>query len=642
MRPCPVRLLWVLLTSVGSVCACEPRPSAPVSFEVPRGRFPAFLDTPWPSDLSRDSSSGTLDLRAFPNPFGSSALDDYVGVVQSVRGYSSSGPIYFRVEGGVDELSLPESPSASVEEEASVFLIELDAPERRIPIRWRHYPEGTAFLPPGTVAVSPVLGYALRGAAALVVTSDARHETGVPLGPSADLRALLSCTPLEGVATAPDCEPYRALAAQLGRTPDDIALIQIFTVGDATRDLVRTAAWLREQSPPVARDVERIPGGVYDLYDQYRGVLDLLQFQAGTPPFSRADGVSGGFVVAAAGDAAGVAEVQGQEAVAFVLTVPRGPTPASGWPVAIVGHGTGGSLYSGLGNDARAEAFQLASAGWAMLAVSEPLHRTRRGYAAGEEELQTFNFVNPLAGRDNWRQSVLEKVQQVTFAQALEMDASERGGEAIRFDPARIGYFGHSQGGIVGAMFVALEDRIAGAFLSGAGAGFSRSLVDKTDPVVIGDLLKAFLLMPAAEPLDAYHPVLALLQTWIEPAEPLNYGANWRHRDQSFTPHLVVSAGLRDTFTPPATQAGLVGAFGLPPVGPRPRDWEVLALMGLSDVSEGSAGFLRSDRGDPLSAGVLSFAEEGHFAVYDTARGQASFRRFFDTLRQGSPVVGPE
>src|SRR5262249_20058756 len=138
----------------------------------------------------------------------------------------------------------------------------------------------------------------------------------------------------------------------------------------------------------------------------------------------------------------------------------------------------------------------------------------------------------------------------------------------------------HSQGGIAGALFVAVETRINGAFLSGAGAGFSASLVEKVDPVKIADVLKTVLLMPDTETVDRLHPVLTLLQTFVDPADPINYGDLWRLRTGR-VPDLVMTSGLKDTFTPPRCHGALAAAYGLPLVAPVSADVPVLDLLGL-------------------------------------------------------------
>jgi hypothetical protein len=179
------------------------------------------------------------------------------------------------------------------------------------------------------------------------------------------------------------------------------------------------------------RDVVHNAAGSTAHFDRYDGVITLAQYQAGRPPYDSYDGESGGFVL----DDDGAPIQQRTEDVPFVLTVPKGPMPATGWCVVINGHGTGGDLESGVGTRAGDESFRLKEAGCAMMAISEPLHRTREGHREGQEETLTFNFFNPLAGRDNWRQSALEKVQQVTALSTLSFTGV--GGATVRMDPTR-------------------------------------------------------------------------------------------------------------------------------------------------------------------------------------------------------------
>jgi hypothetical protein len=312
--------------------------------------------------------------------------------------------------------------------------------------------------------------------------------------------------------------------------------------------------------------------------------------------------------------------------------------PPGGWCVVINGHGTGGSLESGVGIGAGDEARRIKEAGCAMMAVSEPLHRTRAGYRAGQEETLTFNFFNPLAGRDNWRQSALEKIQQVTALSTLSF--AGKNGTTVSFDASQIAYFGHSQGGIVGALFVAVEPRLTGALLSGAGAGFAISLVEKTDPIVIADVLKLVLQIPDDEAIDTFHPVPTLLQSFVDDADPINYGPRWR--DTVGAPHLLITSGLTDTYTPPINHAGLAGAFLVPQASPIAERLEVLELLGIATVANPVSGnVVGLGAGDEVrTAALVQYPQDGHFAIFTNPAAQQLFTSFFASLRaDGVPTI---
>jgi hypothetical protein len=224
-----------------------------VDFVFPDNRErQSFLATPFPSDLLI-LDDGRLDLRTFPNPFGSTTLEDFLAIFETAPAWAGTTTMYFRVEGGVDESTLPQTAAASVQDDSGLFVIELSGPRagRRLPIEWQHYPEGTAFLPPGTVAVSLLLGAVPEGRFALVATSTLRHADGTKLGPSADFKALLACE-LPDLDRDVDCAPYQALPETLGLPADDIAVAAVITPRDSSAGLVKAAATAKAFAPTVA------------------------------------------------------------------------------------------------------------------------------------------------------------------------------------------------------------------------------------------------------------------------------------------------------------------------------------------------------------------------------------------------------
>jgi len=628
-----VSLAVALLLSLPTLLGCElPDSRAEVRFEIPRERFYDFLSLPWPEDTLRTADG--LDLSAFPNPYETGLLDDYVGLFASAPGYASSGALYFAVDGGVDEASLPATPRDSIQRDSTMFLIELARPHQRLPIEWKTYPEGTSFLPPGSVAVLPLVGAIVRGPAALVVTADARALDGRRLGPSSDLLALLGCRPLEGVERMPDCAPYQRLASDIGLAPDAIALVQKFTPAVATDELLRAYEQLVAAPPPAVLDLTAAANEPSPLYALFTGTVELAQFQQGSPPHNDFDGASGGFLI----DGAGVPVVQRTEDVQFALTVPLGEEPESGWPIVVYGHGTGGSLFTGVGHGPSSEAYQLARAGCAMLSISEPLQEGRAGYTEAGVGLNTFNFLNPMAGRDYWRKSTLEKVQLISVARNLAIPATVAG-RAVRFDPEQVHYFGHSQGGIVGAILLGVEQRIGGAFLSGAGGGFASSIIEKTEPVDLSEVLRSLVGLPDEEPVDRFHLIPNLMQIWVEPLEPLNYAALWRERVEGHRPHVVMSSGLMDLDTPPRTHAGLATVFGLQTVEPVALHLDVAELQGITPVPGPAVGNQQGIAGEPLTAGLLQYPDDGHFAVFYNPDAQEAYRLFFETIQSGAPTA---
>ena len=71
--------------------------------------------------------------------------------------------------------------------------------------------------------------------------------------------------------------------------------------------------------------------------------------------------------------------------------------------------------------------------------------------------------------RDNPKQGALDDFQLLRLVKAIDVAAAPTTGAPIKFDPARIYFKGHSQGGLTGPLFLAAEPEVKAAVLSGAG-----------------------------------------------------------------------------------------------------------------------------------------------------------------------------
>jgi hypothetical protein len=102
----------------------------------------------------------------------------------------------------------------------------------------------------------------------------------------------------------------------------------------------------------------------------------------------------------------------------------------------------------------------------------------------------------------------------------------------------------------------------------------------------------------------------------------------------------VVTSGLLDTFTPKRNHSALAGAFGLPLASPVAEPLEILDILGIDDVGDSAvSGNLRTDDGEPLTAAIMQYPADGHFAVFNNPAAQALFTQFFTTLLDGTPTA---
>lgn len=627
-----------------ALLACPSPPTHETQFAPPAGVHRQFLDIPWPSDIDR-RGDGTLDLRAFPNPTGSSTLDEYTTLTETVTGFSTNGAIYLGTGAELDPATLPADPFASREPDSSVQLLDITVGSpgygQRIPF-WHRQFMGDLFVPDGGLAVMPVLGFTLLPATryAVVVTTAATTAVGEALvAPDALRTALGAGNPTDSWLARAHAifAPLRQRWLEEGRDVDDIALATVFTTQDPTPRLVQGATAVRARnSAVIERIVEPADHASYANFYVYEGELTLDQLQRGEPPFSSAG--SGDIAL----DTDGAPIVVRRETMPFALTVPRGPVPVHGWPIALVAHGTGGYWRGFIGSAHGAESTFLARAGYAALGISQPMHQGRAGYRAGQEELAAFNFINPIAGRGSWVQSALESVMLARYFRdgALPLGSGSR---RIPIDHEHIAFFGHSQGGISGALALGVDRDIDAAVLSGAGGGLAMSLVEKTSPQSPVAAIKLMLSLPEDYAIDVFHPVLTLVQTYAEEVDPLNYAPLvYRRGPDRYPPALLMTAGYDDTYVPVPTQAPLAAGFGLPLIEPIVEDQAVLQLADLPILPEPASADVVS-RGRAVTAGFVQFeaqpGRDGHFVVFELPVATYTVREFFRSTLGPAAVI---
>lgn len=199
------------------------------------------------------------------------------------------------------------------------------------------------------------------------------------------------------------------------------------------------------------------------------------------------------------GTRTGTPVVQGVNEVYFNLYLPSGPMPAGGWPVAIFGHGVGGSKQGGgggggTGGDSLALAASLAEQGIATIAINVVGHgfgplstltvtpsvgapvtffeggrgidQNGDGIIANNEGINAAAPQSIIRDRDGQRQTVADLMQLV---RVIEAGVDADGNGVADLDPSRIYYLGQSLGGIYGTTFLAVEPDVHVGALNVAG-----------------------------------------------------------------------------------------------------------------------------------------------------------------------------
>lgn len=612
-------------------------------FEVPRaGEEQTFFSLPWPNDVYR-TAEGHVDVSLFPNRRLVPVIDDYLQAITGrIDGWGTNTPIYFTFSEAIDEAALPADAEASLLADASVFLVDVDpdSPERgrRHAVVTRYRDEETVFWPSHCLAVRPVYGLPLAAGRryAAVVTDALGTAAGARFRPSADLRALRGTGGDAAIERARDIYgPALDGLAEAGIEPASILSLAVFTTQDPTAELIAARDFIMEELPaPLPVDdafafVE--DAGTHTLVHGAYGPSPI--FQHGEIPYETEGG--------AMRFEAGVPVLAGDFTPRFALSIPSSEMPSAGYPIVLYAHGSGGDFESFARGDTAAD---LAAEGYAMMGVDQ-IHHGTRNPTVRDPVLLFFNFLNPDAFRDNGRQAALDVVSQARAVAGLVVPERTTGRDApVRFDPDRIYFFGHSQGGNNGPLFLAIDDHVKAAVLSGAAATLTISLVEKVEPFDIPALVALFLRISGSpevaverEHIVYEHPVLALLQLWREADDNANYVHMLFDRPRTgFAPKTILQTeGVADRFTTARSVESLATAARIPLLGPVLQEIPAHGVVGLTT---GSAPVSGNVADGAATAGLLQF-DQGHFSAFNHPDARSQIRGFFRSLGDGPGTI---
>lgn len=615
-----------LAVALFSLAACSD-PTGPATsslFAVPgASASDHFYDLPFPNDLRR-YPDGKLDLSLFPA--NSLVVEAIRSAAESLDGFGLNSGIYARFDGPLDPDSLPDA-AASMQPGASVYLVNVDpdSPDRGAltPIVARFKPDGTQTIDGNHVVARPYPGFPLDEGTtyALVITNRVHDLTGGPVGTAPELADVLGAGGDAAIAAARDA--YQPLLDYLdepgGDERADVVSAAVFTTQHATfiAPALREGVFAAPAPAPVGAVTRTITNATLSVWT---GSYEAPNFQVGEPPYKNAP-PDGEIRVGADG----AAIVQRMETMRFALSVPAGDVPADGWPLVIYAHGTGGDYLSFV-HDGTADS--LAKEGLAVISTDQVLHGPRN--PGGNPELDFFNFGNPYAARDNAVQGFADAFSQLRLGTSLAIDDDD-GMRTHHFDPTKIYFFGHSQGGITGPGFVAFEPSLSGAVLSGTAGLLYENLLHKTEPLDIPALVQTFL---RDEPVDEDNPSLALVQMWVDRSDSVNYAPLMvRQPPDGLAPrNIYQSEGFTDTYAPNIGIEAFATALGgdvaqlaaFEPV-------EGLALRGRTPVTPPVTGNLNGATA-VLAQYPQAAGSDGHFVVFDipAARNQAA--KFLSTL----------
>lgn len=472
--------------------------------------FATPVQAPFPYDYYRDPATGRIVLDG--DAFSSAMLprvDTFQGFLDAAAqmdGFATYAPLVFLSSVALDPSSLPADEAASLDAGASVRLLELDAaghPTSPVPIRVE-YREMEAQDGPRYLVTALPATLLRPGTAYLFVATDGLREAGgEPLGRSRGFAEVLGQIPLRpgdpARAALVEREEARLgpLVAGLAGADHVVAAVD-FTTGDAaaeTVDLLKRF-WKGGPFANVAYDLDGDGDGTQDVFFGAAWLEcppegdELAYGVAGVFEPVNLTGPGDEFVKTPGGDW----ETFAPQPVRFWLMVPGGAANAPA-PVVLMAHGINAdhSQLCGVARD-------LARAGLATLRFDLPRHGDRGGGG-----MDFLDLTRPAKIRDNIRQAAVDLACLTLLVEALSRDldllpagAPDGLGDV---DASRIGFLGHSLGGIVGSVFVPLHDRVGPAVINVGGVGLTHMVESYVVPAGMGGMYEIMVMVHLAQHL---------------------------------------------------------------------------------------------------------------------------------------------
>jgi len=668
----------------------EPGADVNARFEVSEDDFWA---APFPSDHRVREDSRKPDMRGFPNP-------DEVGLVDTLvqladdgsQGFARSGAVYLPLDGAIAEGQLPDR-DGSVGYGALVFLMDIDEDSPTLGQRVRAdiaYRETLSVYGPEHALVAlPVPGLPLRARTryAMVALRPLSGTGGAGVGTPEALRTLVDGQIPQGWREDVGeqyLDALRVLQLQEVDT-DDIAGLTVFTTSRPTKDFYDHAADVRQVcddprasaqacplryvGPPTGRPSSFgfVVDDETDDFCVFEGRMLARSYQEGEPPFELGEG---GWVL----DDDGALAQQREEFGRLWITVPRDAVPGERLPAMVFVRTGGGGDRPLLDRGIRTEAGgpdtpltgyanELAQAGWIGVMYDGPLGGDRNPNG-GDEQFAIFDIDNPIALRDNLRQSALELVALPYVLESINL--SPRGcrydgvGEdptgvpSVRIDVDQLALFGHSMGATIGPLAVAAQPLYRHVVLSGAGGSWIDNIVHKQRPIPTRPLAAGLLGEPDEAFVDRFHPALTLLQWMGEPAETFLYASRFsKAAPRSQRADVLMVQGSVDRYILPPMANAMALAMGVDAAGPLydaedtpefPSLTSVLPYTGAETLTLPAYGNEEDGTRDVTSVVVQhreDGVEGGHEVAYQQPNARWQVRCFLQTLSEGEVgVVG--
>lgn len=632
-----------------------------------------------------------LEYRAYVNQLASNFLTEG----------PNSAAIFFRFDGALNPLAFPSAIETMDATRSPILLFRVESTgarrSRLVPVTSRVF-EKSRYLKPHTLSLLPHPGFPLEPDAlyAAVILRSLGDRGGRPLGsPAAMERAKHSASCL-GDPTYETA--FAALEADFSIDRSAVAAMTVFRTGNPAAPLTRLVPAIERiagaaLANPAVETSSVDEASDYILVD---GSFQTPIHQYADPPYLPGIGVAwsgttpvlkvafdptsnaGRFLVEPPPTSATTPDLAHPrlERIKFRMTLPLGQWSKAGFeriPLAIVGPGTGADRTEATSSGI---ASRLARLGIATFCATPVMHQERAhaenvdpnltqalalyDLFTGQDTSSQFSasiangnlFFNPLnlqAAKGNSLQAALDYAWQAHFLSTSTLSVLvEQTSIPVTFDPDKVFFFGHSQGGATGPL-LSESGRIGSMVLSAPSGHLVSNLLGKTKPAQpfeTSSAVSSVICDDPSEPLDAHHPQLNVLLHWFEQADAANYAPRLIAESPNHPKHVFVLTGTDDHYVSPASHDAITTAARLHELAPQLRAVPGQQLLSVIAPTAGYALSYPSLSGNLEVDGRLvtgAFAQyhvatcsDDHFVYLCSADAITDWETFFASAAQGS------
>jgi len=252
--------------------------------------------------------------------------------------------------------------------------------------------------------------------------------------------------------------------------------------------------------------------------------------------------------------------------------------------------------------------------------------------------LFSFNYLNPRSGRYSFQQSAIDTMNLTRMLAGGNLNLPQGQTafpDEVKFDPANIQLFGHSHGGLSGALVLGVDPMLSAGVLSGAGGGLIKTILLRKDPVDIAELVETILEIKTKD-LNVFHPALSLVQMLVDETDPINYAPYWLNpRAGGTSKHIFMTEGTADHATPSVTSEALAAAGGLHLIHPVAQESQAHLLLGWPVQKEPVYLNVTDADGEKRTAGLRQWFQADHWVALNDPIAEKLWRMWFRSFRKG-------